>query len=399
MATFRSITHSFPPPCPDTTLLSDDDPKQAPSPSVLDQIERAGSEESTASNNSLPAHGVDIEHIPNNTYNMQHQLRIRAVAETPYQGGPLLTPPEQHHIQASPRQVDNHTEYQHRRISEIGMPPRFQPTCHNTEEEPANRDLGSPQIEDDESVHSQSDGLLSTTASSEPSSPIEPQTLKRKREARSLTKPQPFKRQQKPKANSDCHLLPENITGRIQDIATLDDIVFLWERLRLLSTSTPSCSKRATDQNPSPYKSSLQILPRRQRLEMLWLCIGDNEQSERWATVMKRICQAEFFGQYLAERARFKQWKEHKELGRIIIDGKEEDALPPSHPLPEYVDLCFPETILRDGEVASQVAKDNRDRAKKRFENMVQTMEPWVRFNQRFGKGVFVVTSIALRDE
>jgi hypothetical protein len=54
---------------------------------------------------------------------------------------------------------------------------------------------------------------------------------------------------------------------------------------------------------------------------------------------------------------------------------------------------------MRDGEDASQAARDNRERAKKRFENMVQTMEPWVKFNQRFGTGVFVATSAALRDE
>jgi hypothetical protein len=162
MATFRGITHSFPLSCPDTTLLSDDDPKQAPSPSALDQIERAGSEESTASNNSLPAHEVYIEHIPNNTCNTQ---RIRAVVETPYQEGPLLASPEQDHIQA--KRVDNNTEYQRRRILEIGLSARFQPTCHDAEEETMNRDLGSFQIEDNESVHSQSDSSPPTTPSSE----------------------------------------------------------------------------------------------------------------------------------------------------------------------------------------------------------------------------------------
>ena len=37
--------------------------------------------------------------------------------------------------------------------------------------------------------------------------------------------------------------------------------------------------------------------------------------------------------------------------------------------------------------------------AKKRFENMIQTIEPCVRFNKRFANDVFVVISIALRDK
>ena len=41
----------------------------------------------------------------------------------------------------------------------------------------------------------------------------------------------------------------------------------------------------------------------------------------------------------------------------------------------------------------------NRIRAKKKFEDLVQMKEPWVKFDQYYGKGVFVITSAALRDE
>lgn len=127
---------------------------------------------------------------------------------------------------------------------------------------------------------------------------------------------------------------------------------------------------------------------------MLWSCIGDNEKMERWAIVLQRICQAEFFGQYLDERLRFTQWQKEKRRQkrngadcRATFDKAGEDA-PPSHPLAEYVDLCFPTEI-----------EDNREKAKKKFENLVYTKEPWVKFNKRFGKGIFIFTSAAFRDE
>ena len=47
----------------------------------------------------------------------------------------------------------------------------------------------------------------------------------------------------------------------------------------------------------------------------------------------------------------------------------------------------------------SEEAMSARNKAKKKFENLVQKNEPWVRFNQRFGKGVIALTPNELRDE
>jgi hypothetical protein len=88
---------------------------------------------------------------------------------------------------------------------------------------------------------------------------------------------------------------------------------------------------------------------------MLWSRIGDNARNERWARVLRRICQAEFFGQYLEERASFDRWKENWKAQRrerakrcrTTRKGKEIDVSPLSHPLEEYVDLCFLETKRR----------------------------------------------------
>jgi len=134
---------------------------------------------------------------------------------------------------------------------------------------------------------------------------------------------------------------------------------------------------------------------------MLWLCIGNNAKKERWATALRRIYQAEFFGQYLEERARFDNWKAQKaeRAKRCRTTLEETVAEPPSHPLEEYVDLCFPGTILQEGDDMSEEVMFARNKAKKKFENLVQKNEPWVRLNQRFGKGVIVLTPNDLRDE
>ena len=40
-----------------------------------------------------------------------------------------------------------------------------------------------------------------------------------------------------------------------------------------------------------------------------------------------------------------------------------------------------------------------QNKAKKKFENLVQKNEPWVWFNQCFGKGVITLTPNDLQDE
>jgi len=140
---------------------------------------------------------------------------------------------------------------------------------------------------------------------------------------------------------------------------------------------------------------------------MLWSRISDNASNERWARVLRRICQAEFFGQYLEERARFDSWREDRKAQkagrakrcRTARKGKEIDASPLSHPLEEYINLCFLETILQKGDDLSKEAMLARSKAKKKFDNLLGKNEPWVRLNRRYGKGLVAVVPNDLRDE
>ena len=101
---------------------------------------------------------------------------------------------------------------------------------------------------------------------------------------------------------------------------TFDKIVFLWERLALLSTKILGLNQESQD--PSQHSPTLQTLCRWQHLERLWLCIGVNQKSERWAKNLKRIYEAEFVGLYVGGRERF---KERKRLCQTILDGTEDD--------------------------------------------------------------------------
>lgn len=76
-----------------------------------------------------------------------------------------------------------------------------------------------------------------------------------------------------------------------RQIATFDDLVFLWEQLQLLSGAAPHINQSIVHHG-TLYKLCLQTLPRRQRLETLWAYIRNNEKLESWATVLQRLCQA-----------------------------------------------------------------------------------------------------------
>lgn len=84
----------------------------------------------------------------------------------------------------------------------------------------------------------------------------------------------------------------------------------------------------------------------------------------------------------------FNHWKAQSKRAKVERRPCHEVVPVPLHPLAEYVDLCIPNEV-----------ESNRSKAKKRFENMVQTKEPWVKMARRFDIGIFVVFSAALCDE
>jgi hypothetical protein len=121
--------------------------------------------------------------------------------------------------------------------------------------------------------------------------------------------------------------------------------------------------------------------------------MGVYQRTERWAQSLKRMSQGELIRLYNIDTERFdKQQKQ-----RTCLGGTEANAS--QHPIEEYVDLFFPETIMWNGEVPSQKAITARKDRKKDFKNMVQTKKPWVEFNERYGKGVFPLLAEGLKED
>jgi hypothetical protein len=82
-----------------------------------------------------------------------------------------------------------------------------------------------------------------------------------------------------------------------------------------------------------------------------------------------------FYGQYIDERQAF---DERKKKGTM------------PHPIEMYVDVCSPETVIRNGEVPSEQAIAARAQAKRRFQNEVQKKKLWVMMNKRYDMAVFL---------
>ena len=123
---------------------------------------------------------------------------------------------------------------------------------------------------------------------------------------------------------------------------------------------------------------------KQKRLQVLWSLIDTNENQERWSRVLQRMCRVEVVNQYLEDRAKWREQLRNKARRR-----KHKTGTPPVlNPIEEYIDICFPTIVVQEGSGISADNRAKRARAKKRFENVVQTSEPWVRFNQRYGFGI-----------
>ena len=250
----------------------------------------------------------------------------------------------------------------------------------------------------DEQSQARRDLVSSPSPSPDPQSLTTPRTRQGKRKPTPPTpEPEPTKRQRTSKSDTMQLQLLAKTTRTIKDIATLDNIIFVWERLALLRAAGDSQEGFVKDQ--SQHEPPQQYLCRRQHLERLWMCIGVNQKTERWAKSLKRICEGTLVGLYNDERERFDERKRQRNLFPAIYGDGEESGLSLPDPIEEYVDLCFPETVMRPGEAASSDAFETRRRGKRRFENMVQRKKPWVMINRRYGKGVFPLLSKSLQED
>ena len=90
------------------------------------------------------------------------------------------------------------------------------------------------------------------------------------------------------------------------------------------------------------------------------MCIGINQKTERWAKSLKRICKGTLIGLYNDERERFNKRKRQRNLFPATHSDGEETGSSLPDPIEEYIDLCFPETVIQPGEAVSSDAFETR---------------------------------------
>lgn len=91
------------------------------------------------------------------------------------------------------------------------------------------------------------------------------------------------------------------MTRRVHDIVTFDDVALLWERLQLLSSSSPHSDQRIIPQDASHARQSLQRSPRRQQLE------NAAEKCGKGALILRIDTGDGIQCEYLVHRASFKR--------------------------------------------------------------------------------------------
>jgi hypothetical protein len=287
-------------------------------------------------------------------------------------------------------------------VVDIGGEAGLEGACDNADQDPTTATFDIVRMaENDEGRQTRQDAAPAPSPSPNPSpspeleSPPKPRTKQGKRKPTPHTpEPEPTKRQRTAKSDEIQLQLLEKATRMIKDIVTLDNITFVWERLALLRNSADSQGDVTQDQSHVP---PLLHLCRRQHLERLWICVGVNQKTERWARSLRRIGEGTLIGIYNDERERFDEQKRQRSLCPAIPSSGEEGASSLPDPIEEYVDTCFPDSI-RHSQDASQDTIDARRSAKKKFENMVQRKKPWSMINRRYDKGVFPLLPKALQE-
>jgi hypothetical protein len=176
--------------------------------------------------------------------------------------------------------------------------------------------------------------------------------------------------------------LLEKANQLMDDSLTVHDIIFILDRFALQRDSIATRGDHAdhTDQD-EPQQQDPDRLP---GLKKWWDGLGVHENGERWEKCLQRVFAGLFYGQYVDERQAF---DERKKKGNM------------PHPIEMYLDVCFPETIIPDGELPSEQATAARDRAKRRFQNEVQRKKLWVMMLKRYGMAVFPLLHATLQED
>ena len=223
-------------------------------------------------------------------------------------------------------------------------------------------------------------------------------TLQRKKRKQNISncEGEPAKRPRGLTADEVQVELLAKVTRAIKGIVTVDNVMFVWEQLALLRARDTSDGDHieGTGQYQMPPP-----LCKRQHLERLWRSVGTETTSKRWTKGMRRIRYGSLVAEYKCDKEAFVEWNNQKSLFQAASSGSGEDASPLLHPIEEYLDVFFPETIMGHGEVASQHTIAYRQEAKTLFQKLVQKKKPWEMIVRRYGTGLFHLFPTHLLDD
>jgi hypothetical protein len=207
--------------------------------------------------------------------------------------------------------------------------------------------------------------------------------LRRKRTLESSTpEPNPEKCRKRSTADRVQEELLAKANQLIDALVTVDDIIFALERFALVRDSVAVREDHAGDIDQ--HEPQQQDPDGRPGLKKWWDGLGVHEKGERWEKCLQRAFAGLFYGQYVDDRQAF---DEQKKKGNL------------PHPITVYLDVCFPETVIPDGEVPSEAAIVARAQAKRRFQNEVQRKKLWVMMLKRYGMAMFLLLSAALQED
>lgn len=204
-------------------------------------------------------------------------------------------------------------------------------TCDNTVQRPSRTTLDIVQIVS---------GQRAQSPNASPKCPVESQTKQWKRKTDlPVLELQPAKRQHKSILGAMQEELLARAIQSIDHIVTLDNIIFIQERLILLRDASFALGNH--DNITSKYKAQQQDMCCLRGLERSWSFIGFSGTDERWVKSLWRVYAGRFYGQYINERNTYSLRKQKENL---------------PHPIETYIDLCWPETITPRCRSASQNA-------------------------------------------
>jgi hypothetical protein len=289
-------------------------------------------------------------------------------------------------------------EYQHRPTMEMVKTAKLEETCESISQIPASILPNFTQTAKVErQAHIQGDVLLpqSPSTRTESDNKSTPQRKKQKQNI-STCEREPAKRLRGLTADEVQVELLAKVTRTIKDIVTVDNIMFVWEQLELLRARDTSDGDHI--EGPSQYQMPPPLC-KRQHLERLWRSVGTETTSKRWTKGMRRIRYGSLVVEYKRDKEAFVEWNNQKSFFLAASSGSGEDASPLPHPIEEYVDVFFPETIMRHGEVASQHTIAYRQEAKTLFQKLVQKKKPWEMIVRRYGTGLFHLFPTHLLDD